>query len=208
MAALGEHASWLHASFSLERSFSSSPVLKTWWFPATLHFSVLYATIELPLTCHEPAHDGWAPSVPWAISRATGKWRQHIYFSKLAAKAGSVEEVLLHAIILTIHYGVVLKWHLYLSHFIILFQPCEDVLRIYQLKHKIYSPTLFQGDDNGPLPFSSFFLPIIISCLPIKTGWVNKILQSCSRQNDPVVGLGFFYIFLPLFSAEDFMLLA
>jgi len=66
--------------------------------------------------------------------------------------------VLLNAIILTVHYGIVPKWHLYLSQFIILFQPCKAVLQIYQHRHKIYSPALFQVDDNGPPPLS-LFLP-------------------------------------------------
>lgn len=122
------------------------------------------------------------------------KKRQQIYFSKLAAKEGSVEEVLLNAIILTVHYGVVLKWHLYLSHFIILFQPCEHVLRIYQLRHKIYSSILFQGDDNGPPPFSSFFPQIIVFCLAIKTNhscWVIKFCKVAVGRMTQLLDWGF-----------------
>lgn len=64
--------------------------------------------------------------------------------------------VLLNAIILTVRYGIVPKCHLYLSQFIILCQPCKAVLKIYQLRHKNCSYTLYQGDGNGtyatPLP--------------------------------------------------------
>lgn len=116
--------------------------------------------------------------------------------------------VLLNVIILTVHYGIVPKWHLYLSQFIILFQPCKAVQQIYQLRHKIYSLTPFQDDDNGPpLPFLSIFPQMIIFCLPIKTNhssWVNKILQGCTMLDDTV----WIFFSLPLLFAEDFMLLA
>lgn len=97
--------------------------------------------------------------------------------------------VLLNAIILTVHYGIVPKWHLYLSQFIILFQPCKAVLQITSSGTKSIHPPFSKMMIMDPLPFPSFFPQMIIFCLPIKTNhssWVNKILQGCNMQDDTV----------------------
>lgn len=74
MAALEEHDNCLHAVFSSARSFSSSPVLKSWWFPVTFwtytSVSCMLQSSSLFLPCYEPAHDGWALSMPWGAAGA------------------------------------------------------------------------------------------------------------------------------------------
>lgn len=74
MAAPEEHTSCLHAMFSSARSFSSSPVLNSWWFPVTfwtyISVSRTLQSSSLFLPCYEPAHDGWALSTPGGAAGA------------------------------------------------------------------------------------------------------------------------------------------
>ena len=158
VAALEEHTNSLCAMFSSARSFSSSPIETVdgflWPFGPTLQFLVCYNQAPSPcLVMSQHMMD--EPSACLEVQQEQRrKYRQQIHFSKLAATAGSVVAALLNAIILTVRYGIVPKWHLYLSQFIILFQPCKAVLQIHQVRHKIYSPTFFEDDDNGPRPFA------------------------------------------------------
>lgn len=74
MASLEEHTDCLHAMFFSARSFSSSPILNSWWFPVTFWtYTSVSCTLQsssLFLPCYEPAHDGWALSMPWGAAGA------------------------------------------------------------------------------------------------------------------------------------------
>lgn len=69
-----ECANCLRAMFSSARSLSSSPILNSWWFPVTFwtytSVSCMLQSSYLFLPCYEPAHDGWALSVPWGAAGA------------------------------------------------------------------------------------------------------------------------------------------